>query len=151
CSAQTTNQPDPFTDDSRLEVKQTIRAVGISFPDFLAELSAKTGIRFTADRNVAEDKITLFAHDRLLSTTLRAVARFFNFSWRREGEAGAYSYVLYQGVAQRKAEEREIDEQLLRAADRILSEIALLRKAELMTPDERLAQEKELGSAMLAE
>src|SRR5947208_2552434 len=128
CRAQTANPSDPFAGDSRLEAKGTIRAVGISFPDFLADLSAKTGIRFTLDRNVSEDKITLFAHDRPLATTLKAVARFFNFTWRRSGEPGSYTYTLFQSAAQRRAEEREIEEAFTRAADRIISDLDLCRR-----------------------
>src|SRR2546421_3548886 len=82
---QSVDAVDPLAGDSRLETKLTVSAVGTSFPDFLSDLSTRTGVRFTADRTVAEDKITLFAQDRPLSATLKAVAHFFNFTWRREG------------------------------------------------------------------
>src|SRR5207253_1666896 len=104
-----------------------------------------------SDRNVAEDKITLFAHGRPLSTTLKAVARFFNFTWRRTGEPGSYTYTLFQSAAQRRAEEREIEQRMIHEADRIVRDVELFKRIGNMPKEQQVALADKFDARIAAE
>jgi len=120
-----------------MQVKRTLRLHDVSIRDFLADLNLQTGIRFFADRSVAEDRLTLFAHDRPLAETLRAVAAFFRFEWRRNGLPDDYGYTLRQSDAARKREETILTTRAEEAADLIVEEVAAFERHEGLT-DEQL-------------
>ena len=133
CLAQ---DSDPFAADERLLKKYTIRAAGIPLKEVLDDLTKQTGIQLVAGPRVAEDKVVLFAHERPLVDSLRLIARFFNFYWGRSGEPGGFSYTLSQSLRQQKAEEAEIEEEYLRAADQILDQAKMMADLSRRSPDE---------------
>ena len=129
-------ETDPLHDDTRLLRKLTIQARGIPLKELLESLSAEAGIRLVAGPRVADDKVVLLAHDRPLVDSLRLIARFFNFTWVRSGEADGAGYTLTQTPRQARQEEAELDAGYRRAADQILKEARLLRDYAGTTPDE---------------
>lgn len=133
---------DPFAEDARMQAKRTLRFQDTPLRDFLADLNIQTGIRFFADRTVAEDRLTLFARERPLAETLRVVAAFFRFEWRRDGTRGDYSYTLRQGDAARRQEAKERQIGTDRAADLIAQEAEMVARLENLT-EERLKERAE--------
>jgi hypothetical protein len=128
---------DVFTGDQRFAAKQTVKASAVTLSELLADLSAKTGIKLAAGTRVADDKVVLYAHDRPLNVTLNALAKFFGFTWEREGPEGSPAYRLTQTFAQMRAEEEELKAEEYRAADQILKELAICRKYAGQSEDER--------------
>ena len=107
--------------DARLVRAVALRRKGVSFADLCEALTSETGIRFTANRRVADDKVTLFCHPRPLRDIMRLIALHFGFAWVRKGEEGAYEYELTQTLRSQLLEEglRERDqEEMLLAIDR---------------------------------
>ena len=82
--------------DARLQRSVTLAALGEPFRDFCARLSKETGIEIEADANVADDKATVLCEKRSLRDVMRQISGHFGFTWRREGDAGAYRYILTQ-------------------------------------------------------
>lgn len=91
--------------DSRLQRKVTLGVKRVSFAAICEKLSKETGVTFTAQKGVADDKITLFCKDRPARDLMRAIAHLFNYTWDRQGEEGAYSYRLKQPLQAQLLEE----------------------------------------------
>jgi len=120
-SAIAAHQKEAEIVDARLVREIGLRIKAMSFADFCAHLTQETGIRFTASRRVADDKITILCHPRSLRSIMRLVAQHFGFSWVRKGEEGAYEYELTQTLRSQLLEEglRDRDqEEMLLAIDR---------------------------------
>src|SRR5205085_863692 len=112
--------PTPFDGDPRTAGKVTVRAHDISVSALLADIETRTGARFIADSTVADDRVTLYAHDRPLADTLQALAAFFRFAWKRYPALdGAPVYTLSQTDAARNEEAAIQQAQVDRAAARI--------------------------------
>src|SRR2546425_10987289 len=97
---------DPFVGDSRLSAQRTLRVKGQTLKDFLTDLSAQEMIRFRADERIADDKVVVIAYARPLKATLGAVARFFGFEWRKQGNPAEYSLTQSDTAAQNEAKSR---------------------------------------------
>ena len=107
--------------DARLVREISLRLKAVSFADLCLRLTDETGIRFTANRRIADDKVTIFCHPRALRSIMRLIARHFGFAWVRKGEEGAYEYELTQTLRSQLLEEglRDKDqEEMLLAVDR---------------------------------
>lgn len=82
-----------FADDSRLVNKVSIRAIGISLTEFLEKLSAKTGVKFTADKEVSESKLAVFVKDIPILKLQSAIgAALYLQSSREKGKDGKWQY-----------------------------------------------------------
>jgi hypothetical protein len=108
---------DPLAGDARLSAKRSIRELSLPVRDVLADLNEQTGIAFFADPAVADDKITVIAHDRPVAETLRGISTFLRCEWTRSGKSGEFGYTLRVGPAEitRRAQARE--DRLARLAD----------------------------------
>ncbi len=72
-----------------------VRAPGLAVKDLLARLSQAAGVKLTADKLTAEDKVVVFSPARPLQATLGDIAALFNDYWRREnGSDGKPRYLL---------------------------------------------------------
>lgn len=122
--------------DARLARKVTLQLKGVSFEALCRQLKGELGIEFTAGRNVADDKMTVFCREKPVRDLMRQIARVFSFSWRRIGEPGAYAYELTQDLKSQLLEEelrnRDKNEALL-ALDK---EMEKLRDLAKLSPDE---------------
>jgi hypothetical protein len=141
-------QIDPFAGDDRLVARHPLRVVGQPLREVLAGLTQKTGIPLTASAAVAEDKVVLFVQDRPLGQTLNVLARFFRFTWLRDGKPGEYTYTLTQTIRQKRAEDEEREKELFRTADQIVTECALYRSFVGKTPEELKAIRTEAEAVM---
>ena len=122
-SAVVVQQQEAAIVDARLVRKVSVQAKGISFFDLCTRLRAESGVRVTANRCVADDKITLYCHPRPLRDLMRHISRHFGFTWVRKGEEGSYEYELTQTLRSKLLEEgmRERDEEeMLLAIDRAM-------------------------------
>jgi hypothetical protein len=108
--------------DARLQRKVHLASKGMAFTDLCALLSEQTGIEITANRRVADDKITAFCEDLPIRDLMRQVSRVFGFTWGRVGQENAYRYELVQDLRSQLLEEE------LRNRDRNEAMLALDRE-----------------------
>jgi predicted anti-sigma-YlaC factor YlaD len=103
--------------DPRLVRKVTLAVKGTAFSEICRRLTQETGIQISANRRVADDKITLFCKERPLRDLMRQISTLFNFTWNRTGKEGAYEYELTQSLRSQLLEEtlrqKDRDEMLL--------------------------------------
>jgi hypothetical protein len=114
--------------DARLMRRVTLAEKGVALSDLCAKLKADTGIEFSAGRNVADDKVTIFCKDRPLRDLMRAVAQLFSFAWERNGAEPQYQYRLFQPLRAQLLEEE------MRNHDRNEALIALDKEMEQYRP-----------------
>jgi hypothetical protein len=115
-------EADPFAGDLRVSAKQSMRQLNLPIRDLLADLSQQTGIRFFADATVGDDRITLITHDRSLGETLRSIAAFFQYDWKKDGAGQNASYTLKLQEAARLAQQESRKARLSQLADLIKQE-----------------------------
>ncbi|MCC2672583.1 MAG: hypothetical protein K0Q72_5055 [Armatimonadetes bacterium] len=109
------------TVDPRLAKQVRLSVRGISLSELCRSLSERTSIRLSADRSVADQKVTLFVTDQPLREIMAQLSRLFGFTWSRSrrptAEADEYQYELTQGLRAQLLEEelrnRELNEALL--------------------------------------
>src|SRR5437879_4814482 len=117
--------PDPFAGDPRMAAKHTIRVHDQPVADLLADLNQQTGIRFFAQGGVSDDRVTVFAHDRPLADTLKAVADLYHDEWKRENDSADRGYILTASPAQAVKEDQARLARIGEVADAILYEIKM--------------------------
>lgn len=149
--AQTPSTADPFTGDSRLQVKRTLRFVDTPVQDFLADLTQQTGVAFYTDPSVAEDRLNLFVFDRPLAETLRAVASFFQFEWVRSGSGNQAGYTLRQNIAMQRREEEIRSENVLAAAELLHEETEVFARFAALSDEQRLSLSAEIEERLTKE
>lgn len=124
----------PWEEDVRLAQRVTVEAEGVSLGELLALLSEKTGVRFSARADVAEDKVIVFARRRALNTLLEDLAALFDYTWERKDKAedAQPSYELFMS---RRALNRQ--NALMRASQQRLSaQIDAFVNALALSPEE---------------
>jgi len=101
------------TPDKRLEQKVVVKAVACPLGDFLAELSAKTGVKMTARADVADDKLVVLVKDLPLSEIQSAIKEVLHLQCTRSGKKGEWKYKFWmdlktkQDIKRLKQEERK--------------------------------------------
>jgi hypothetical protein len=143
------SSPDPFAGDERMAAKRTIRVHDKPMPDFLADLNLQTGIRFFADKSVADDKVTVYAHDRPLGDTLRVIAAFFKFEWKRDGAAKDFGYILLQSPEYQAEQDRIRREKTAEAADTILAEVEAFDRYMRLSEGQLQARQSSIAKDLL--
>ena len=141
--------PTAFTGDARMVVKRTLKLQDQPIRDFLADLNLATGIRFFAHPSVADDRVTLLAHDRPLADALTAVGSFFGFQWKREGKGPDFGYTLFQPSSAIAREQRDREARLIATAELIADEVALYDRLEGL-PMERIVERSDTAMRDLA-
>jgi hypothetical protein len=91
--------------DARLSRQVTLQAKGMALSDLCEGLREQTGIRLTAGRSAADDKVTVFCKQTPLREVMRQVNRLFSFTWLRSGKEGEYRYELQQDLRSQLLEE----------------------------------------------
>ena len=123
----TAPEPDP-----RLDQKVTIKAIGKPLGDFCREITAQTGVKFSAGRDAADIKVAVFVKDVPLSSLKDALKDCLHLQCSREGKTGEWTYSFWedlkteQAAEQLKQEEikklRAFIEKLIKQADDIEAE-----------------------------
>lgn len=97
--AETGQAPSPGESvDVRLDQKVSIKAIGRPLGDFLAELSTKTGVRMTASKDVADDKLVVLTKDVPLSNIMDGITQVLHVRRSRAGQEGAWKYEFWQDL-----------------------------------------------------
>jgi len=107
--------------DARLVRPISLHVKGGAFSDLCETITKDTGIRLTANRRVADDKVTLLCHPRPLRDIMRLISQHFGFAWVRSGNEGEYEYELIQPLKSQLLEEglkQKDEEDMLLAIDR---------------------------------
>jgi hypothetical protein len=73
--------------------------------ELVKRIGRETGAPLEASEEVADERVTLFAHARPARELLARVAEHFDYSWTRRTRAGVSRLVLIQDLAARKREE----------------------------------------------
>lgn len=124
----------PWEGDARLEQRVTVEAEGIPLGELLALLSEKTGVRFSARGDLAEDKVIVFARRRALNTLLDDLATLFDYTWERKRDAASMQ-PYYELFMSRRALNRQ--NALIRAGlQRISARIDEFVNALALSPEE---------------
>lgn len=97
CTAQ-----EQITPDKRLEQKVTIKAIGRPLGDFLADLSASTGVKMTARKDVADDKLVVLVKDLPLLDLQDAIKEVLHLRCTREGKNGEWEYEFWMDLKTRQ-------------------------------------------------
>ncbi|MCX8052501.1 MAG: hypothetical protein N3B12_01725 [Armatimonadetes bacterium] len=97
-------------DDQRLEQKVTYHNHGSRILEVLAKLSELTGVTLIAgvdgnDWMVYDRKLIVHVTDMRLVDLMREISSVLRFRWSRDGEAGKWTYRLWQDKEQRAEEE----------------------------------------------
>src|SRR5207248_2333873 len=100
----------------------------------------------TANRRVADDKVTVFCKERPLRDIMRQISSLFGFTWLRSGKEGEFEYELTQTL------KSELLEEALRERDRNEMLLAIDRQMEGFRKylGLSLPQIKELANKLLA-
>jgi len=143
------------TPDKRLEQKVTVKAMAYPLGDFLAELSSKTGVKMTARKDVADDKLVVLVKDLPLSKLRDAIKEVLHLQCTRSGKESEWKYEFWmdlktkQDIERLKQEERRklksYVEGLVDKADR-LAEERLRQDGDESASDESAAAEERLSS-----
>ena len=96
-TAQNTSTPGQ-TPDKRLEQKVNIKATGMPLGDFLMKLSATTGVKMTARKDVADDKLAIYVKDLPLSDLQDAVKEVLHLHYTRKGEKDKWEYEFWMDL-----------------------------------------------------
>src|SRR5882724_4801567 len=104
---------DVFADNPKLLQKVKVECEGMAVGELLALLSQKTGVKLSADRGVADDKVVLFSPARPLRETLTDLAALYHDLWQHiKTDAGGDRYFLL-----RTRRSSEYEQTLLKAAN----------------------------------
>lgn len=146
-----------FAGDPRLAVKKSVHSLTVPVRDLLATLSRQSGVDFFADDSVADEPVTVIAHDVPLSETLLSVSRLLGYVWNRTGSGSSASYTLRMSEQTRKQEAESRERRLAAAARHVqdeneeyfkLSEVTEARRQELAAElPAKLATETDVARA----
>jgi len=117
-------KPEP---DPRLDQKATIKAVGEPLGDFLKEVTAQTGVKFSARKDAGDIKVVVLIKDTPLSSLKDALKDCLHLQCTREGKKGKWAYSFWEDMKTRQEAESIKQEEVkkLRAcADKLVKEIA---------------------------
>ena len=124
------------TPDKRLEQKVNIKATGMPLGDFFTKLSAKTGVKMTARKDVADDKLAIYVKDLPLSDLQDAVKEVLHLHCTRKGEKDKWEYEFWMDLKTKQEGERLKQEALDRLRKHIEDQIQKPLKS-----DEELRQD----------
>ncbi len=118
--------------DARLDQKVTIESIGTPLGDFLRDVSAQTGVRFSARKDASDIKIAVFIKDVPLSSLRDALKDCLHLQCTREGKKDEWTYSFWEDLKTKQAAEqlkqeeikklRAFIEKLIKQADDIEAE-----------------------------
>jgi len=130
------------TPDKRLEQKVVVKAVACPLGDFLAELSAKTGVKMTARADVVDDKLVVLVKDLPLSEIQSAIKEVLHLQCTRSGKEGEWIYEFWMDLKTKQEAERLRQEE----RKKLKSYVEGLADKANRLAEERLRQDDESAS-----
>lgn len=97
--------PQEIIDDKRLGQKVKVFAKSKNMKQLFADLSAKTGVKITANRELWGERPIIYFHKRPLRDVMTEVSGLYGYRWLITGKPGAYTYELFEDT--RHAERRD--------------------------------------------
>lgn len=89
--------------DLRLDQKVTIKAIGEPLGDLVIDLSAKTGVRITARKDVADVKFAVYAHDLTLADLLDGIEYGLHGHCSKYGKDPDWEYEFWMDMKSKQA------------------------------------------------
>ena len=90
--------PQEITDDKRLDQKVKVFVKSTNMKQLFADLSAKTGVKITAAREVSGERLIIYFHKRPLRDVMTEVSGLYGYRWLISGKPGAYEYQLFEDL-----------------------------------------------------
>ncbi len=94
--------PQQMLDDKRLDVKVKVFCKSKNMKQLFADLSAKTGVKITAARELWGERPIIYFHNRPLRDVLTEVAGLYGYHWLISGKPGSYEYELFEDIRHAK-------------------------------------------------
>ena len=88
--------PKEIMEDKRLDVKVNVFVKSKNFRDLFAEITRQTGVKLTADRDIAAERAIIYFHARSLRDVMTKLSGLFGYYWLPKGKEGSYSYELFE-------------------------------------------------------
>lgn len=126
---------DEIVSDKRLDMKVNVSSKSKNLKDLFAELSAKTGVKLTTRRDVSNEHVIIYFHERPLRDVMTEIAGLYGYHWLLNGKAGEYEYELFEGT-RRAARQKEIRDKIKAEQDQLLLDFA----EKLATDDKALEE-----------
>ncbi len=90
--------PEEIIADKRLDQTVKVFCKSRNLKDLFADLSAKTGVKLTTARDVCDERVITFFHDRPLRDVMTEVSGLCGYRWMVLGKPGNYAYELYEDM-----------------------------------------------------
>ena len=132
--------------DTRLASKYSFHFRNMPVRDVLADMNQETGVRFFTDGAVADNRLSLTVHDRPLGETLKAIADFYQWQWRKDESKDKKTqtgYTLLQPAEAAKREKVNIEQRLDALAAILLKEADAYK---LLAPQDQKVRENLEGT-----
>ncbi len=111
--AQNAKPDSEAAPDKRLEQKISIKSTGHSLEALLADISSKTGVKMSADEDVADNKIVVLVKDLPLSKLQEAITKVLHLKCSQSGKQDEWEYEFWQDLKTKNeiadAKKAEID------------------------------------------
>jgi len=113
--------PQEIIDDKRLGQKVKVFVKSKNMKQIFADLSAKTGVKITANRELWGERPIIYFHKRPLRDVMTEVSGLYGYYWLISGKSGAYEYELFEDISHAKRRD-EILKKLKAEQDDLLVE-----------------------------
>ncbi len=103
--------PAEISSDRRLDTKVTISVRCMNMKQLFADLSAKTGVKVTANRQLWGERPVVFLHDKPLRDVMIEISALYGYHWFVTGHKDAWSYELSEDLVHSKRRDQVRDSQ----------------------------------------
>lgn len=125
--------PAEMLSDKRLDRKVRVSVKSKGLNQFLADLSAKTGVKLSADPKVQAERPIICCNGRSLRDLLTEISGLYGYTWRAVPDRGGYRYDLFEDAPHMKLRTAQSRESA-RKANALLLEFT--KKFRTLTPDD---------------
>ena len=94
--------PAEMLSDKRLDRKVRVSVKSKGLNQFLADLSAKTGVKLSADPKVQAERPIICCNGRSLRDLLTEISGLYGYTWRAVPDRGGYRYDLFEDAPHMK-------------------------------------------------
>ncbi len=111
--------PQEIIEDKRLDQKVTVFCKSKNMKQLFADISAKTGVKITAKRELWGERPIIYFHNRPLRDVMTEISGLYGYRWLMSGKPGSYEYEIFEDIRhsklreQRKKEQKERQDALL--------------------------------------
>ncbi|MCX6376948.1 MAG: hypothetical protein NTU88_13105 [Armatimonadetes bacterium] len=137
----------PLPDDPALAKPVTLAVKGEALTDVLKMLQKQTGVRLRVDRDIADQKVTIFVDQKPMKDVMNGLSTVFGYRWSQETVSGSRTYRLWEDEKTRRDRENQRQRAYVRAWEQVdaifeyMTQFAQLKNDELKRLVDRLDAE----------